>query len=134
MKEEKFPTQRYHKSGQGEESLEPRRVLRKRTGEHSAQRSCQTTLMSWDAAHGNLFLLLRWRPLAGLLTITLHGVRSSLLVQIPGAESPVSGVQFQSLTVALRLHRPNRSEDKTPRLVVKHSHQTRTLKEIHTLV
>ena len=41
------------------------------------------------------------------------------MVQSPGFGSPTSGVQAQSLTIALRLHRPHITEYKTPRLLVK---------------
>ena len=35
-----------------------------------------------------------WRPLGGFLPINVfHGIRSSLVVQSPGVESPVSGIQ-----------------------------------------
>ena len=43
-------------------------------------------------------------------------VRSSLVVQSPGVESPTPGVQAQPLPIASR---PHGIEDRTPRLMVK---------------
>ena len=47
------------------------------------------------------------------------GIGSSMIVQNPGLLSPTSGVQHQTLTVALRSHKPQSTEDKIPRLLVK---------------
>ena len=66
-----------------------------------------------------LGLSVAWRLLGGFLPINVfHGIRSSLVVQSPGVESPVSGIQAWPLTV-VRLHRPHSTEDKTPALMVK---------------
>ena len=46
------------------------------------------------------------------------GVRSSLIIQCPEVESPASGFQFQSLTVATKL-KPYNTEDKFPRFMMK---------------
>ena len=41
-----------------------------------------------------LGLSVAWRPLGGFLPVNVfHGIRSSLVVQSPGVESPASGIQ-----------------------------------------
>lgn len=49
----------------------------------------------------------------------IPGIGSSMIVQSPGRLSPTSGVQHQTLIVALTSYKPHSTEDKTPRLLVK---------------
>ena len=54
------------------------------------------------------------------------------MVLSPVLGSPISEVKAQSLTVAPKLHRPQSTEHKTPRLTVKP--QPRTPKETHKVI
>ena len=51
--------------------------------------------------------------------VNIPWVRSSVIIQSSGVETPVSEFQSKPLTVPSRLLHPHNTEDKTPRLMVK---------------
>ena len=87
--------------------------------------SCFVGRLEWDVLHKTCWFL-SWAQSqcryggfwVGSPLLMFPGVRSSLIIQCPEVESPASGFQFQSLTVATKL-KPYNTEDKFPRFMMK---------------